>query len=166
METLDSFITIAYIVTNVVSVGQVVASYRWPTVARIVFGLLFASAAFVNTKTVLDTPWVYQSYADYAIPLYSRFILGPFDTIIQPMVLTIAIGQVFIAGSMGMKGRWFRFGCLGGIIFCLAIAPLGLGSAFPATLLLALAFYRLYTHENNQNINEVVKKNQVFLPFD
>ncbi|GAB4006270.1 hypothetical protein GCM10028808_07900 [Spirosoma migulaei] len=166
METLDSFITIAYVVTNVVSVGQAVASYRWPTVARIVFGLLFASAAFVNTRTVLDTPWVYQSYADYAIPLYSRFILGPFETIVQPMVLSIAIGQALIAGSMAMKGRWFRGGCLGGIVFCLAIAPLGLGSAFPATLLMAVAFYRLYSHGNNQHINEVVKKNQVFLPVD
>ncbi|MVM39384.1 hypothetical protein GO730_20410 [Spirosoma sp. HMF3257] len=98
METLDSFISIAYVVTNVVSVGQVVASYRLPTVARIVFMLLFAIAAFVNTRTVLDTPWVYQSYADYAIPLYSRFILGPFDKIIQPMVLSIAVGQILIAG--------------------------------------------------------------------
>ena len=140
---------------------QVVGSYRWPTVTRVVFFLIFAVAAFVNTRTVLDSPWVYQSYADHAIPLYSRFILGPFEGIIQPMVLTIALGQAFIAVSMFMKQTWFRMGCLFGIIFCLAIAPLGFGAAFPATLLMAFALYRLSGHEARESVADVLDHNRV-----
>src|SRR6266511_3228644 len=50
-------------------------------------------------------------------------------------------------------GRIFfmvKLACIGGIIFCLAIAPLGVGSAFPATVSMAIAFYILlirYEHD-------------------
>lgn len=150
MKTLDSLLAIAYVLTNVVALLQVIGTYRWPTITRLVFFVLFAMAAAVNIRTVIDTPWVYQSYAYYAIPVYSWFILGPFDAITQPMVLSIAAGQVGIAIAMLLTGRWFQIGCLGGMIFCVSIAPLGLGSAFPATILMALAFYRLYKNENQQ----------------
>lgn len=166
MKTLDYFIAFAYVVINGFSLVQVIGSYRWPTVTRFVFFLVFAIAAIVNTRTVLDTPWSYQSYADYAIPLYSRFILGPFDTIIRPVVLSIVVGQVFIAVSMFMKGFWFREGCFFGMIFCVAISPLGLGAAFPATLLMAVAFYRLYKHEDRQTIGEIVGQSWIPLPLD
>lgn len=166
METLDLLLTIAYVVTNVAALVQVVGSYRWPTVTRAVFFLIFGLAAIVNTRTVLDSPWVYQSYADYAIPLYSRFILGPFEPISQPMVLTIALGQALIAVSMFMKGGRFRAGCWGGIIFCIAIAPLGLGAAFPATLLMAFALYRLMNHEDHETVGDVISRNRVPLPLD
>ena len=66
--------------------------------------------------------------------------MGKKEGIVQPMVLIIAVGQVFIAMSTFMKRRWFRVGCIGGISFCLAIAPLGMGAAFPSTLLMAFAF--------------------------
>lgn len=82
------------------------------------------------------------------------------------MVLGIAAGQVFIAVSMFMKRRWFRAGCVGGMVFCLAITPLGLGAAFPATLLLAIAFYRLYRHEARETVGEVLDHNRVLLPLD
>ena len=166
MKTLDYFLAVAYVVVNVFSLVQVIGSYRWPTLTRVVFFLIFVVAAYVNTKTVLATPWVYESYADYAIPVYSRFILGPFGSIIQPMVLTIAAGQGFIAVAMFMKRRWFRAGCLGGIVFCLAITPLSAGAAFPATLLMALAFYRLYRHEDRETIGEVLDHNRILLPLD
>jgi len=50
--------------------------------------------------------------------------------------------MIFI--GMLTKNGWFRLACLGGIIFGIAIAPLGIGSAFPATLLMAWAFYILF----------------------
>ncbi|MBO0935419.1 hypothetical protein J2I47_02550 [Fibrella sp. HMF5335] len=166
MKTLDYFVALAYVVVNAFSLLQVVGSFRWPTITRFVFFLIFLIAAIVNTRTVLNTPWVYESYADYAIPIYSRFILGPFGTIITPMVLCIAVGQVCIALSMFMKGPWFQVGCLGGMAFCLAIAPLGLGAAFPSTVLMAYAFYRLYKHEDRQTVADVLDRNQVLLPLD
>lgn len=166
MNMLDSLVAIAYTATNTVAILQVIGSYRWPTITRVVFALIFGVAAFINTRNVLDRPWVYLSYADYSIPLYSRFILGWFDANTKPMVLSIAVGQAFIAFSMCMKGGWFRLGCLGGMLFCLAIAPLGMGAAFPATLLMAFAFYRLYKHDNQQTVGEVITQIRMPLPLD
>ena len=166
METLDHFLTIAYVLVNVFSVGQLIGSYRWPATTRVLFFLLFSIAAFVNIRNALETPWVYQSYADYAVPLYRKFILGLFDTFTTPIVLSIGMGQILIALSMFMKGDLFRMGCLGGLIFCIAIAPLGFGSAFPSSLLFALAFYRLFQQENRPTTRKVRKNERVLLPID
>ncbi|UFH57107.1 hypothetical protein [Spirosoma sp. KNUC1025] len=148
METLDNLITLAYVGINAFSVVQLIGSYRWPAIARVIFFLIFILAAIINTRNGFETPWVYQSYADYAVPLYRRFILGAFEPLTTPLVISIAAAQACIAVSMFMKGAWFRAGCLAGIIFCIAIAPLELGSAFPATLLLAMAFYQLFRLES------------------
>ncbi|SFC24102.1 hypothetical protein [Spirosoma endophyticum] len=153
METLDTLLTIAYVVVNIFSVTQLIGTYRWPATTRVLFFLLFSIAAFVNIRNALETPWVYQSYADYAIPIYRRFILGLFDDFTIPIVLSIGVGQILIAFSMFIKGDWFRMGCLGGLVFCVAIAPLGLGSGFPSSLLFALAFYRLYQQQNRKPTN-------------
>ncbi len=166
MKKLDTLIAIAYVIVNAFSIIQLIGSYRWPAITRIVFFFIFGIAAFVNIQAVIDMPWVYQSYADYAIPFYSWFILGPFEPIITPMVLAIATGQALIAMSMFMQRRWFRLGCLGGIIFCLAIAPLGLGAAFPSTLLLAFALYRLYTLENKEAVGQTTTRPRIPLPLD
>lgn len=166
METLDTFLTIAYVVVNIFSVTQLIGTYRWPATTRVLFFLLFSLAAFVNIRNALETPWVYQSYADYAIPTYRRFILGLFDRFATPIVVTIGLGQFLIAFSMFTKGDWFRLGCLGGLVFCLAIAPLGLGSAFPSSLLFALAFYRLYQQQHPKPIQHGRQSGRVLLPND
>lgn len=76
MKTLDYVLAFAYVVVNIFSLVQVFGSYRWPTVTRVVFFLIFGIAAFVNTKTVLATPWVYESYAYYAIPFTADLSWG------------------------------------------------------------------------------------------
>ena len=48
-----------------------------------------------------------------------------------------------IAVAMLLKGTMFRLGCIGAIIFLLAISPLGVGAGFPCTLTLALAIFYL-----------------------
>ncbi|WP_020597669.1 hypothetical protein [Spirosoma panaciterrae] len=166
MEALDTTIVTVYIVVNSLSVLQWIASYRWPLAARIGFFILFLGAAIINTRTGLETPWLYQDFADYAIPLYRRFIMGPFETMITPMVQSIAVGQLLIAASMFMEGNWFRAGCLGGIIFCLAITPLGFAAAFPATLLMATAFYQLYRQGNNRLEKKETDSKTLALPFN
>ncbi|MBC8151715.1 MAG: hypothetical protein H7Z72_02275 [Bacteroidetes bacterium] len=61
-----------------------------------------------------------------------------------------------------MKGFWFREGC----VFGIAVAPLGLGSAFPARLLMALTFYRLHKHEGRTTVGDVISQNRFPLPVD
>lgn len=143
----ESVLWTAYAISNLLALVMLLGSRWFPTGARLLYCVLFAWAGQYNFRTALDAPWVYYDYADYTfLPVYRWFILGPFTDITMPMILAIAVGQIGIAVTMLLKGSLFRWGCLGGLVFCVAIAPLGLGSAFPATLLMAAGFYRLYRH--------------------
>lgn len=146
METFEissSFSWVAYLISNALAVTLIGTSKKHLRFTRHMFLLIFAAAAVANTYIAIDAPWAYQDYADTAIPAYKKFILEAFEPIITPMVLTIAFCQLLIAISMLGKRQLLRTGCWAGIIFCISIAPLGLYAAFPATLLLAVALFRL-----------------------
>lgn len=135
---------IAYTASNVIAILMVVAAYYNPRLARLLYALLFAWACWMNTQTALHNPNDYLDYAQYAVPVYRNFINGWFGQHIAPMVLLIATGQGLIAISMLLKGWFFRYGCLGGVVFLLCIAPLGLGAAFPFSLIAGWGLWLLY----------------------
>jgi hypothetical protein len=71
---------------------------------------------------------------------YRDFIHGPFRRHTAAIVLSITAGQLAVATLLASgPSPLRRLGVIGGIVFLLAIAPLGVGSAFPSTLLLAFA---------------------------
>ena len=144
-----------YTVVNLLFLFSIWSSKHWPHLTRLFFLLLFGWASWFNATTALEAPWVYQDYADTAIPLYKWFILGPFATIIKPMILVIAACQALIALTMVLKGDVFRLGCWDGLIFGVAIAPLGWYAAFPATVLMAVAFYRLQKYHDGTYLWEL-----------
>lgn len=137
----------AYVVANVLAVLSLIYSRHHPGLTRSFFILLFLSAAIVNIYIVKNSPLAYQDYADSATPLYEQFILGAFKIIITPMVLCIAAGQLLIGLSMLLKGRAFQTGCWAGIIFLVSISPLGWNAAFPSTLVMAAALFRLQKYD-------------------
>ena len=137
------FFVVAYIGSNIIAALSIFASIRFPKFARLFFMLLFGWACWINSSMSIESPWAYEDYADSAIPLYKQFILGAFEAIITPMVLVIAACQGLIAVSMLLKGQFFRIGCWGGIVFGLAIAPIGAYAAFPATIFMAIALFIL-----------------------
>ena len=158
------FLVSVYIGSNILALLSIFASIKFPKLARLFFLLLFGWAWWLNSSMALKTPWVYQDYADSSIPLYKQFIMGAFESIITPMVLVIAASQGLIAISMMLKGKIFEYGCWGGIVFCIAISPIGSYAAFPATLLMAIALFLLqkrssnfylweHKHENSKTIN-------------
>jgi hypothetical protein len=102
--------------------------------------LLFIAASVVNTVIAISHPRLYLTYADVAaVPLYVQFINGFFSRHITTIVLSIAIAQFIIGSLLIWKGALEKFALAGALIFLLAIAPLGAGSSFPCSLLLALA---------------------------
>lgn len=130
---------IAYLVSNLVAILMVLCSWRLPQIARVLYALLFGWASWKNATTSLRVPDVYREYARYTfLPVYRNFIEGYFAQHITLIVCFIAACQGLIALSMLFKGRIFQLGALGGIAFLVAIAPLGFGSAFPCTLVIAL----------------------------
>lgn len=153
MDSLKFFDTVSwvfYLSCNGLAIFMIRISKTRPPLARIMLLLLFLFAAGFNAYTALTAPLNYQDFADSAMPLFKRFILGAFIPIITPMVLTIAVCQLLIALAMTTRGQLFQAGCWAGIIFLIAIAPLGLYAAFPMPLLLAWAMLRLLRTDSGQ----------------
>jgi hypothetical protein len=127
---------VMYLAGNLIALAILALALTRPRVARWVWVGIFVWAASVNTMTVVREPWVYLAYG-YLTPsaLYRDFINGWFSTHIEPFVLAIAIGQLTIAILLSRAGdaRWL--GVVGASLFLLAIAPLGVGSGFPFSLI-------------------------------
>lgn len=130
-----------------------IACYKRPVIARFGVALLFGWASWFNATTVLSTPWVYTDFADYAVlDCYRRFLLGPFEKIAIPFMLTVAAGQLGVAVSMSLTGRLFAVGCIADTLLSLLILPLGLGAAFPALVFVAVGLYRLGQHSADHQL--------------
>jgi hypothetical protein len=135
----DTQVFYANIISNVVALLMLVASWRWRNVGRLLFLLLFLWAAQLNLRLAIWNPGAYLDYARWAVTPYRHFILGPFARHTTLIVGAIAVGQGIIAVLVMARGRAVTLGLLGAIIFLLAIAPLGRGSAFPFSLTASLA---------------------------
>jgi hypothetical protein len=123
---------IAYAVSNVAAVGILGAAFWRPRVARVLFVVLFLWASLTNATTAMRTPEVYVEYASLAISSFYRdFILGWFSEHVRLLVLPVALGQFIIAVLLMTPRPWRSLGVFGAVTFLVAIAPLGVGSAFP-----------------------------------
>ena len=145
MKALDNQIfLIAYIISNVLAIIFVVVAVWTPRLSRLLYAVLFGWASWANWNMVVNNPHDYLSYADLTfLPIYKTFILGWFSEHIRMSIGFIASVQAFIAFGMIMKGRVYKLGLIGGILFLIGIIPLGIGSAFPCTLILAIGLWML-----------------------
>jgi hypothetical protein len=135
-----TFMLYAQLGSILCALAMLAASLAAPATGRLLFIALFAWAALMNLRTALATPEVYLDYAAFTdLDLYRRFIEGFFANHITAIVGTIAFGQAAIAALLLIKGLPRLLGLAGAFVFLLAIVPLGVGSGFPATLIMAMA---------------------------
>lgn len=133
-----------YIISNSIAIVMLIVSLKRIRLARLLFAIIFAWASWTNWHMALNDPRNYLGEAELAlIPWYREFILGWFSRHITLMVGTIATCQAMIAGSMFLRNGLLKTGAAGAIIFLLAIAPLGVGSGFPCTVILAIAMWQI-----------------------
>ncbi len=127
--------------STIVALVMLIVSLRSVRAARLLFVALFAWAAMVNMRTAFEQPTAYLGYAWLTVSaLYRSFILGWFAGHVTLFVAAIAAGQALIAALLlTARTRAERAGLLGAIVFLIAIAPLGAGAGFPATIVMALA---------------------------
>ena len=139
MKALENQIfLIAYIISNALGILLLISSFTLPRASRLLYAVLFGWASWANWNMAINNPQDYLSYADLTfLPFYRSFILGWFKDHILLSVGLIATLQALIAISLLIKGRAYKSGVVGGILFLIAIIPLGVGSAFPCTALLA-----------------------------
>jgi hypothetical protein len=144
---------VPYIISNMLFLLCMMAAIKKPIWARLFLAVVFLWAACVNTRTALLHPEVYLEYARLTpVPFYRAFINGYFSQHIRPIIFFIATGEFLIFVGLLLANRFVKMACWGGILFGLAISPLSVGSAFPATLLMALSFWILYNNKNRHTI--------------
>lgn len=118
----------------------VLLCWHWRSIGRLFFVLLFLFAAQFNFRLAFSRPEEYLGFAPLAyLDLYRDFILGYFAQHTTVIVSAIAVGQAMIGVLVLLGGRSLRLGLIGAIVFLIAVAPLGTGAGFPATLILAWA---------------------------
>ena len=142
------------VIFTIIGVALIIASLRWPNIARGFAGFGFIAAGIVNLIVAWTNP---ESYVDAYGPtailgIYEDLIEGAFARHTTLFVSLIAIGQLISGLLMLLRGNLAKLGLMGGIIFLLAFVPLGTGSAFPSPLLLAFALLILL----RQNIDETM----------
>lgn len=154
MKGLDNQVyVILLIISNIVAILQLIAAIKWPRIARLSFLLLFAWASVTNWTESQRTPHFYLEYADLTWSgWYRNFIKGWFADHIQLAVGSVALCQGLIAVSMLLKGWIYSIGSVGAVVFLLSILPLGVGSGFPCTAIMAIAVIILLRKHNDEFI--------------
>jgi hypothetical protein len=134
-----------YVGWNVFALAFILVAATWPKVARLVFSILFLGAGVWNLFASLTMPMFYVStYGHSATSPYAAFINGPFAANPALFVVPIALGQLAIGILATGTGPWVRLAMVGSMIFLLAIAPMGVGAAFPFSAFVILAAYLVY----------------------
>lgn len=140
---------ILYLGSSIVALLLLFFAWKFPRLCRALFFLLFAWASYTNFNAAIRTPHFYLSYQDTTfLNGYRVFINGWFSQHVTAVVCMIAACQAGIGISMLMKDTIFKMGLIGGFIFLIAIAPLGIGAAFPCTLIMAASLWLLSRNSN------------------
>jgi hypothetical protein len=122
----------------VIGALMLLAAWRRPLLGRFLYLALFTWACGMNSWTATARPAAYLEYGPLAVlDAYRGFIDGFFAEHIATVVLLVAAGQGLIALGLAIGGRLARIALVGAVGFLVAIAPLGVGSGFPSTLLMA-----------------------------
>jgi hypothetical protein len=127
-----------------------------PNAGRIFMGIFFLVMAIgVNVVMVFVDPTSYMGLgADSFIPLY-RWVFINFVALAPPLfVLPVAAFEIAIALLMLSKGKYAKWGLIGGIVFLLAITPLGVWTL--ANPILAVAIAYLLTKEYDRSFLEML----------
>jgi hypothetical protein len=136
---------VPFIVSNIVGAAFIFVCFKWPRVARYVWGVCFLAAGLFNIYSGWTSPQSYvEMYGKTALlSVYKDFIYGIFSDQTQIFVTLIASGQIAVGVLLFFKKIPFLVGIIGGIAFLVCISPLGVGSAFPATVLMAVSLFLL-----------------------
>lgn len=146
---------IPHLVSLLLALAFAVAAVKRPMLARRLYAGLFLYATLVNAAVAFFVPHTYLGNARYALlEGYRSFILGWFSEHVGLVVGAISLGQALVAAGLIRGGAWARVALAGAIVFFLAIAPLGVASAFPASLIWAFGAAWLLFHPGARTVLE------------
>lgn len=156
----NNLFLVLLVISNLAAMLLLLAAVKWPRIARASFIALFAWACWMNWRTCITNPQSYLEYGNLTFSSwYREFINGWFAAHTRLCVGIIASCQGLIALSFVAKGILFRASCTGAILFLLFILPLGVGSGFPCSGIMAVAVYILMRKCYSSYLWDTVKKN-------
>lgn len=148
---------IPFLICQSIGVVCLTLAVTKPNMARWILAIIFFAAAILNARLALTQPAVYQDFAEFVIvPIYREIITGPFKLYATPVVLVIALCQLAIAVLFAIGGKSTSVAVIGACFFFAGIAPFGIGSAFPMSVLLSLAALVAYggLHHVEQKVHQ------------
>ena len=138
----DKTILIFWILVNLIAIGMALLAWKRPNWGRFLFAFNFLGAAIFNTYFLITDASEFIYYADFTfLKFYRNFIIHLFTEHLTLFMGIIVVSQFLIGLALLGRGWVLKTGAIGGILFLVAIAPLGLGAAFPATLILAFGLF-------------------------
>ena len=131
----------AYLISNALALALLGLAFRKANWVRWLSVAIFGWAAYQNSHIALYSPLDYQTFADLtSFEPYRDFIHGWFRAHTAELLLPIAAGQLAIALMLIVNRSVTRkLAVFGAVAFLLAIAPLGVGSAFPFSITYSVA---------------------------
>ena len=155
----EQIFLVLHIISVAVSLIMLGVTIKWPNVGRFMFVLLFLWAGYINSQTAISSPEEYLNYGNLAwLEFYEDFINGLFGQHITLFVLLIAACQLAIGIMLATKGAAVKWACWAAIVFLLAISPLGVGSGFPTTIIMAIAMWIISRKQFDQHLWEVLQQ--------
>ncbi len=148
----QNLVYLAAIISNIAALILFFTSWKNKELARILFSILFLWAAFANWRMAHNNPADYLNYSQYAVGFYKRIIQGIFAAHITGFVSLIAVCQLLTGLGFLGRGLVVKLSCVAATIFLLAIAPLGLGAAFPFSIIASLGLIILYRFDFKKDI--------------
>jgi hypothetical protein len=123
----------------------IVALYR-PNAARVIAGAGLILAALVNCVAALRAPLFFGATLEpLAWGVYRDFIHSVFAQAAVRLLLAIALWQAVVGCVFLIRQAPFiKLACVAAFCFFLLLVPLGAGSGFPSTLILASAMVVLF----------------------
>ncbi|MEO9870603.1 hypothetical protein [Ekhidna sp.] len=132
------------IISNVIALALLFVCWKYPRYGRYAYGVIFLIAGVVNIMTTWAGPSVYLQYRNHVIlKVYRAFIDGYFEQHIQEIILVIAIGQFLLALGFFYGSFLLKPAIIGGIVFSIALIPLGIGAALPLPIIMGFSLWVL-----------------------
>ncbi|WP_343670865.1 hypothetical protein [Chitinophaga sp.] len=137
-----------YLLSNAGAVLILLISIWSKRAGHIIIALMFLVAAVVNAVQAIYTPHKYDIYELVAaLPVYEYLISNVFLIHITLYILLMMVFQLVVGiGVLYQK----KAALLAAIVYLLALAPLGAGSSFPSTVILAVACLILMKKNHHQ----------------
>jgi hypothetical protein len=138
---------------NLLAIILMLLSYHFPRVLRVIWGAIFITMGVVSLITVYNNPSVFiDLIGSKPVKFYQDFIDKTMVEHPGAFILLLGVIQILFGGMIWSRKVWFILGCIGAVLFLLAILPLGLAITFPLTIFMALSIIFLMRKRRNKSI--------------